>query len=69
MLNEVPDKSVFFEYFIKRLEQNDQKYTPSLELFSSFRIAVMNNSENVPQYGTIQKTGDEGGDFIFVKNR
>jgi len=69
MLNEVPDKSVFIEYLIKRLEQNDQKYTSSLQLFTSFRIAVMNNSDNVPQYGTIQKTGDEGGDFIFIKTR
>ena len=68
MLKEVPDKSVFFEYLIKRLELNKEKYTSSLQLFTSFRIAVMNNSDNVPQYGTIQKTGDEGGDFIFLRS-
>ena len=67
MLNEVPDKSVFLEYLIRRLAQNDQKYLSSLQLFTSFRLAVMNNSDNVPQYGTIQKTGDEGGDFVFIR--
>lgn len=67
MLNEVPDKSVFFEYMIRRLQMNSEKYLTALQLFTSFRIAVANNSNNVPQYGTIQKTGDEGGDFVFVK--
>ena len=66
-LSEVPDKSVFMEYFLKRLSQNEEKYTPALQLFSSFRTAVMNNSPNTPQYGTIQNAGDEGGDFIFIK--
>jgi hypothetical protein len=66
-LNEVPDKSVFFEYLSERLEKNNQKYISSLQLFSSFSTAVMNNSDNVPRYGTIQKAGDEGGDFIFIK--
>ena len=37
------------------------------ELFSSFKIAVLNNSPNIPQYGEIKDTGDEGGDFIFIK--
>lgn len=69
MLNEVPDHSVFFDYLIKRLEDNSERYISSLELFSSFRTAVMNNSDNVPQYGTIQKAGDEGGDFIFIRSR
>jgi hypothetical protein len=27
----------------------------------------MNNSPNVPQYGTIQNVGDEGGDYIFIR--
>ena len=29
--------------------------------------AVMNNSPNIPRYGTIQNVGDEGGDFIFIR--
>ncbi len=66
-LTEVPDKSVFMEYFLKNLNNNTSKYVPALEMFSSFRTAVMNNSPNTPQYGTIQNTGDEGGDFIFIR--
>jgi len=33
------------------------------------RQAVINNSPNgqVPQFGEIRETGDEGGDFVFVK--
>ena len=66
-LSEVPDKSVFVEFLIKRLDQNNKKYLPSEQLYSSLKEAVMNNSQNVPQYGTIQNVGDEGGDFIFIR--
>ena len=66
-LNEVPDKSVFIKYLVKRLNDNEEKYITSEQLFTKMRYAVINNSQNVPQYGTIQNTGDEGGDFIFIK--
>jgi hypothetical protein len=66
-LNEVPDESVFIEYLIKRLVENRKKYLPGQELFATMRDAVMNNSKNEPQYGTIQDVGDEGGDFIFIR--
>ncbi len=68
-LNVVPDKSVFIEYLIKRLKQNNQKYLSAEQLFASFKIAVINNSPNsqVPQFGEIRETGDEGGDFIFIR--
>lgn len=66
-LTEVPDKSVFIQYLVKRLNENDKKYISSEELFSSMRSAVLNNSTNVPQYGEIQGSGDEGGDFIFIR--
>lgn len=63
----VPDQSVFLEFLNKRLTENNQIYLSSEQLFTSFREAVMNNSPNTPQYGTIQNAGDEGGDFIFIK--
>jgi hypothetical protein len=66
-LKEVPDKSVFVEYFVKRLEENLKKYLPSEQLFFSFKPAVLNNSDNVPQFGIIKNAGDEGGDFIFIR--
>ncbi len=68
-LAEVPDKSVFVAYLIKRLKDNREEYLTAESLFSSMRIAVINNSPNaqVPQYGEIREVGDEGGDFIFVR--
>ncbi len=65
-LTEVPDKSIFMKYLIQRLYENDDKYMTSESLFASFKTAVLNNSPNVPQYGTVQNAGDEGGDFIFI---
>lgn len=67
-LSEVPDKSVFIDYLIKRLDKNTKKYLPSEQLYTSLKEAVMNNTDNVPKYGTIQNVGDEGGDFIFIRN-
>ncbi len=70
-LKTVPDESVFIRYMIKRLEENKEPFFASETLFSSFRQAVINNSPNgqVPQYGEIKETGDEGGDFIFIKRK
>ena len=68
-LKEVPDQSVFIQYLVKRLTENGLKYLSSEQLFSSLRMAVINNSPNgqVPQFGEIKEAGDEGGDFIFIK--
>jgi hypothetical protein len=68
-LEEVPDKSVFVEYLVKRLRDNEEIFLSSETLFSSFRTAVMNNSPNLPQFGEINNTGDEGGDFIFIRKK
>jgi len=66
-LKEVPDQSVFIKYLLKRLTENQKKYLTTEELFNSFKVAVMNNSPNEPQYGEIKNSGDEGGDFIFQR--
>ncbi|UCH14010.1 MAG: caspase family protein [Bacteroidales bacterium] len=66
-LTVVPDRSAFVKYLIDRLSTNEGKYISSEQLFSSFRIAVINNSDVIPQYGEIRNVGDEGGDFIFIK--
>jgi hypothetical protein len=65
-LTEVPDQSAFLKYLVERLLNNNDKYLSSEQLYSSFRLAVINNSNVVPQFGVIQEVGDEGGDFIFV---
>lgn len=66
-LKQVPDRSVFLKYLMKRLTENEEKYMSARTLFNSLSEAVLNNSPNVPQYRVIQDTGDEGGDFIFIK--
>ena len=66
-LTEVPDESVFIKYLVQRLDDNTLGYLSAEELFSSFKTAVMNLSPIAPQYGDIKGTGDEGGDFIFVR--
>ncbi|MTI41214.1 caspase family protein [Fulvivirga lutimaris] len=63
----VPDNSVFFKYLIKYLLENEDKYLSSSNLFNKVRKSVLNNSLTVPQEGVIMDTGDEGGDFIFIK--
>jgi len=66
-LSEVPDQSSFSKYLTNRLTSNKEQYLSSEQLFSSLRIAVINNSEAVPMYGEIRNVGDQGGDFIFIR--
>jgi Caspase domain len=68
-LTTVPDNSVFVEYFLKRLSQNEDQFLPAQQLFNNIRLAIINNSATVPQEGVIAETGDEGGDFIFLKKQ
>ena len=65
----VPDKSLFIDYLVKRLNNNNDKFISAEQLFFSFKEAVVNNSPNgqIPQFGEIREAGDEGGDFIFMK--
>ncbi len=66
-LSVVPDKSFFIEYLIKRLNDNTDAFLPSQTLFYRIYEPVTNNSPATPQFGVVQGTGDEGGDFIFIK--
>lgn len=68
-LKTVPDESMFLKYLVKKLLENQDDYMSSDDLFSRFRLAVTNNSPTTPQYGVIQESGDEGGEFIFVKRK
>jgi len=59
--------SIFTYYLIKALKDNSKKLLDAGQLFNDFRIAVTNNSEQTPQLQVIRDTGDEGGQFIFVR--
>lgn len=66
-LTTVPDNSKFMELLLKRLNQNTSDYLTAKQLFYSIETAVLNDTNTVPQFGVIQGTGDEGGDFLFIK--
>jgi hypothetical protein len=68
-LKTVPNKSVFLKYLIDRLKNNEEPYLTARKIFDKIEEPVMNNSKNVPQYGTIQEVGDEGGDFVFIRRQ
>jgi len=68
-LKSVPDESVFLKYLIRRLKENEQKYTYAQKIYVNMKDAVINNSPShqTPLYGVISETGDEGeGDFVFI---
>lgn len=67
---EVPDRSVFIEYLVKKLDANEDKYVSASSVFQQLRGPAISNAplENlIPQHGVIHGTGDEDGDFIFVR--
>ena len=69
-LKEVPDKSVFVQYLIKRLKENTNRFLTSEKLYYDIKEAVINNSPiaQTPEYGVIYQAGDEGGgSFIFIR--
>lgn len=68
-LEKVPDRSVFVAALVKRLQDNQEPFVTAEELFIGLKRYVIENSPNaqVPQYGEVGQTGDEGGEFIFVR--
>ena len=68
-LEEVPDNSVFLDYFIKRLATNGEEYLPSEELFDSLKNEVHNRTQirQKPTYGHIKGSTPGAGDFMFKR--
>lgn len=65
-LTEVPDRSVFLEQLVDKLNNNTKSYVTAEELFAAIRNVVLSSSPVTPMYGDIKDAGDQGGDFIFV---
>jgi hypothetical protein len=59
--------SVFAYYFLKTLGDNENKYFDAGQLYNKIKIPVINNSEQSPKLAPVKNTGDEGGQFIFIK--
>lgn len=66
-LTTVPDQSDFVKYLTKVLEENQNRYLTTEDLYHDVRERMKNNSELAPVYGEIKGTGDEGGSFVFEK--
>ena len=66
-LTTVPDKSIFMRYLLKILDENENKYLPSEDLFYDLALRMKNNSDTRPLYGEIKNVGDEGGNFVFIR--
>lgn len=66
---EVPDQSVFFKELYRFLKNNENDFLTAAELYTGIRNRVIAESrlDQKPQFGAIDETGDEGGDFIFIK--
>ncbi len=59
--------SVFTYYLLKSLSGNQNKFFDASQLFNDIKVAVINNSNQTPGFSPIVNTGDEGGQFIFIK--
>jgi len=59
--------SVFTYYLLKSLGSNQNKFFDASQLFNDIKVAVINNSNQTPGFSPIVNTGDEGGQFIFIK--
>jgi uncharacterized caspase-like protein len=59
--------SVFTYYLLKALKENSASYMDATQLFSKIQVPVVNNSNQSPIFSPIKDTGDEGGQFIFIR--
>jgi hypothetical protein len=59
--------SVFAYYLLKSLSNNNNNMYDASQLFDAIKIPVVNNSSQSPNFQPIKDTGDEGGQFIFIK--
>ena len=59
--------SVFSYYLLKSLSTNQNQFFDASQLYNDIKVAVINNSTQTPAYSPIINTGDEGGQFIFIK--
>jgi hypothetical protein len=59
--------SVFAYYFLQAMVNLRGAYFDAGQVYDELRIPVTRNSDQIPQFAPIKDTGDEGGQFIFVR--
>jgi hypothetical protein len=59
--------SVFAYYILKSLRNNNKRFFDAFSLYTDIRIPVVNNSIQSPILQPIKNTGDEGGQFLFIR--
>jgi uncharacterized caspase-like protein len=59
--------SVFAYYLLKSLRNNNKRFFDAFSLYTDIRIPVVNNSTQSPIFQPIKNTGDEGGQFLFIR--
>ena len=59
--------SIFAYFLVKALQENQEPYLTSRQLFARLVRNVANNSHQTPEHGVIPDSGDEdSGDFTFI---
>ena len=62
--------SVFADALLRGLKEDENSSFTAQDLFNRhIRARVAGKSDQVPQYGFIRNSDDEGGDFVFIRRR
>lgn len=59
--------SIFAYHFLKELKESEKPYLTPRQIYQRIGPVVRNNSEQMPITKPIKNTGDEGGEFVFVR--
>lgn len=62
------DNSPFAKYLLSYLRENIQDKFPVSQLIQVVKVAVANNTKQIPIGKPIQNVGDAGGEFIFYNH-
>jgi len=59
--------SIFAYQFLKTLKENEKPYLTPRDIYQKIGPIIRNNSEQMPITKPIKNTGDEGGEFVFIR--
>ena len=59
--------SIFAYHFLKTLRESQKPYLTPREIYQRIGPIIRNNTEQMPITRPIKNTGDEGGEFVFIR--